>query len=216
MPGCALHPDYRHCPGRQIGGSTGRLFQVLILPMIVCGCTGVPEGISPVKAFDLDRYLGTWYEIARLDHSFERGLNDVSAEYSLREDGGVRVINRGYSVAEGSWKEAEGKAFFAGARDEGYLKVSFFGPFYGSYIVFELDQADYQYAFVAGNSRSYLWFLSRTPTVSEALLEHFIRRAGELGFDTGGLILVEHREPGQLHNERRSTVRRGIQTGGAQ
>jgi lipocalin len=132
MPDCALHPDYRHCTGRQIAVDTGVLFQVLFLSMIVCGCTGVPEGIFPVKAFDLDRYLGTWYEIARLDHSFERGLDDVSAEYSLRDDGGVRVINRGFLVAEDTWKEAEGKAYFAGAPDEGYLKVSFIGPFYGS------------------------------------------------------------------------------------
>jgi apolipoprotein D and lipocalin family protein len=199
MPDCALHPDYRHCTGRQNAGSTGRLFLVLFLSMIVCGCTGVPEGISPVKAFDLDRYLGTWYEIARLDHSFERGLDDVSAEYSLRDDGGVRVINRGFLVAEETWKEAEGKAYFAGAPDEGYLKVSFFGPFYGSYIVFELDQADYQYAFVAGNSKSYLWFLSRTPTVNAVLLAHFIERAAELGFDTDGLIFVGHRRSGEQH-----------------
>jgi len=169
------------------------------LSVFACGCTGVPEGISPVKAFNIDRYLGTWYEIARLDHSFERGLDDVSAEYSLREDGGVRVINRGFSVTEGSWKEAEGKAYFAGARDEGYLKVSFFGPFYGSYIVFELDQANYQYAFVAGNSKSYLWFLSRTPTVNAALLAHFIERVAELGFDTDGLIFVEQRRSGERH-----------------
>jgi len=199
MPDCALHPGYRHCTGRQIAGGTGRLCQVLLLSVFACGCTGVPEGISPVKAFNIDRYLGTWYEIARLDHSFERGLDDVSAEYSLREDGGVRVINRGFSVTEGSWKEAEGKAYFAGARDEGYLKVSFFGPFYGSYIVFELDQANYQYAFVAGNSKSYLWFLSRTPTVNAALLAHFIERVAELGFDTDGLIFVEQRRSGERH-----------------
>lgn len=178
---------------RRLAPEARRLWQALLLSMLVFGCTGVPEGITPVRPFDLDRYLGTWYEIARLDHPFERGLENVSAEYSLREDGDVRVINRGFSAAGGGWKVAEGRARFAGARDEGYLKVSFFGPFYGAYVVFELDQEDYRYAFVAGNSRSYLWFLSRTPKVSEALRDHFIRRAGELGFDTGGLIFVEHR-----------------------
>ena len=99
----------------------------------------------------MERYLGKWYEIARLDHSFERGLSRVTAEYSLRDDGGLRVLNRGYAAADGEWSTAEGKAYFVRERDVGYLKVSFFGPFYGSYVIFELDDADYQYAFIAGN-----------------------------------------------------------------
>lgn len=191
MSDCALYPGCGH--STRLAQETLSLCRVLLLAVLACGCTGIPEGITPVRPFDLDRYLGTWYEIARLDHPFERGLEHVSAEYSLREDGDVQVINRGFSAARDGWEVADGRARFAGTRDEGYLKVSFFGPFYGAYVVFELDQEDYQYAFVAGNSRSYLWFLSRTPTVSEALLEHFIRRAGELGFDTGGLIFVEQR-----------------------
>jgi apolipoprotein D and lipocalin family protein len=88
----------------------------------------------------LERYLGKWYEIARLDHSFERGLEKVSATYSLRDDGGVRVENRGFSQKKNTWKAAEGKAYFVRDSNEGYLKVSFFGPFYGSYVIFELDQ----------------------------------------------------------------------------
>jgi apolipoprotein D and lipocalin family protein len=168
-----------------------RRFRILLLSVFLGGCTGIPDGVTPVKGFDLHRYLGTWYEIARLDHSFERGLEKVTAEYSLREDGGMRVINRGFSAAENRWKEAEGRAYFMGGQEEGYLKVSFFGPFYGSYVVFELDQEDYQYAFISGNSISYLWLLSRTPTVSSALLERFIKRSAELGFATDDLILVE-------------------------
>jgi apolipoprotein D and lipocalin family protein len=169
-----------------------RVLVLLAASGLLGGCTSVPEGIEPVQGFALGRYLGIWYEIARLDHSFERGLQRVTAAYSLREDGGVRVINRGFSVADGAWREAEGRAYFVAGPDVGHLKVSFFGPFYGSYVVFDLDEDDYQYAFVAGNDRSYLWFLARTPSVSDDLMQRFIRTARELRFDTDGLIFVEH------------------------
>ena len=162
------------------------------MSLFVNGCMGAPEGVHPVEDFEYNKYLGKWYEIARLDHSFERGLNSVTAEYSLRDDGGLRVINRGFSSAENKWKEAEGKAYFVRGQDEGYLKVSFFGPFYGSYIVFDLDKEKYQYAFVAGYNKSYLWLLSRTPTVSNELVDEFVKRSEALGFDTANLIFVEH------------------------
>lgn len=163
---------------------------LLAMPALLTGCLGMPQGVRPVTGFELDRYLGTWYEIARLDHSFERGLTRVTAEYSLREDGGVRVVNRGYSTEKQVWKEAVGKAYFVEDESTGYLKVSFFGPFYGSYVVFELDQAGYQYAFISGPDTSYLWLLARTPTVSVELLQRFMQRATALGFDTDALILV--------------------------
>jgi apolipoprotein D and lipocalin family protein len=162
----------------------------LLLSLALTGCVGIPEGVQPVQGFELDRYLGKWYEIARLDHSFERGLSQVTAEYSLRNDGGVRVVNRGYSVVDGEWQEAEGKAYFVEGADSGYLKVSFFGPFYGSYIVFELDAEDYQYAFVSGPDKSYLWLLARAPTVSDGLKDRFLERAAALGFQTDELIFV--------------------------
>jgi len=168
------------------------LLRIMLLALLAGGCTGIPEGVTPVGDLEIDRYLGKWYEIARLDHSFERGLARVSAEYSLRGDGGLKVVNRGFSAADDAWKEAEGKAYFAGAPGVGHLKVSFFGPFYGSYVVFELDQDNYQHAFVAGYNKSYLWLLARTPTVSDALVQRFVSRAGELGFDTGKLIFVSH------------------------
>ena len=168
------------------------LFSLLLAPLLLAGCVGTPEGVEPVTGFELDRYLGRWYEIARLDHSFERGLENITAEYSLRDDGGVRVINRGYSIEKGEWNEAEGKAYFVESEDTGYLKVSFFGPFYGSYIVFELDQEDYRYAFVSGPDTSYLWLLSREPEVSQEVMQKFKQRAGALGFDTGALIFVDH------------------------
>ena len=158
---------------------------------MLAGCVGLPQGVEPVRGFDLDRYLGKWYEIARLDHSFERGLHQVTATYSLREDGGVRVLNRGYDTAAGAWDEAEGKAYFVETDDLGYLKVSFFGPFYGSYVVFELDP-DYRHAFISGPDRSYLWLLARTPEVDPTVLERFRTRATELGFDLSELVLVDH------------------------
>ena len=128
---------------------------VLVLFLILMGCVGIPDNVKPVDNFKLEKYLGQWYEIARLENRFERGLSRITAEYRLREDGGVRVLNRGYSVNENKWKEAEGKAYFVKEPDQGYLKVSFLGPFYGSYIVFELDHEHYQYALVCGPDKSY-------------------------------------------------------------
>lgn len=171
-----------------------KLAGIIFILLTLSGCLGTPEGITPVKNFELQRYLGQWYEIARLDHRFERGLENISANYSLRDDGGVTVLNRGYSIEDGEWQDAQGKAYFVEDDDVGYLKVSFFGPFYGSYVVFELDQQDYQYAYVTGPDRSYLWFLSRTPTVSQQQLDEFVESASRLGFDTEQLIFVDHSE----------------------
>ena len=163
--------------------------------LCLCGCLGMPPGVTPVSDFELDRYLGTWYEIARLDHSFERGLEQVTANYALRSDGGVRILNRGFDTDKQAWDEAEGKAWFVESENTGYLKVSFFGPFYGSYVIFELDQDDYQYAFVSGPDTSYLWLLSRTPTVDPALLTRFRVEAERLGFPVDGLVLVNQETP---------------------
>ena len=160
--------------------------------LLLTACTGLPKGIEPVQPFDLERYLGTWYEIARLDHRFERGLQQVSATYSLREDGTVRVVNRGWDVEKREWSSAEGRAMFVGSDNTAHLKVSFFGPFYGSYAVFDLD-ADYRHASVTGNDRSYLWFLSRTPEVSAAALEAFRATATAAGFDLADLVIVDQR-----------------------
>lgn len=163
-----------------------------LLAFVFYGCVGVPENIKPVSNFELEKYLGQWYEIARLDHSFERGLSQVTANYSLRDDGGVRVINRGYAESEQTWREKEGKAYFVDGMDIGYLKVSFFGPFYGSYIVFELDQDNYQYSLVSGPDKSYFWILARTPTIDQNLLDQLVAKAAAKGFDTSALIYVQH------------------------
>jgi apolipoprotein D and lipocalin family protein len=159
--------------------------------LVLAGCVGRPENIVPVNNFETTRYLGKWYEIARLDHSFERGLSHVTADYSLRQDGGLKVLNRGYKEADAKWKEAEGKAYFVDKKDVGYLKVSFFGPFYGSYIVFDLDQQDYSYSMISGPDKSYLWLLSRTPTMDPALQQRLVEKARGLGFDTSKLIYVK-------------------------
>jgi apolipoprotein D and lipocalin family protein len=135
--------------------------------------------------------MGRWYEIARLDHSFERGMEQVSATYELRPDGTVSVLNRGYRAGKAEWDEASGKAKFVGKPDVGALKVSFFGPFYGSYNIVDLDPG-YQHALIAGPNRSYLWILSRTPAPPRAEVERLVAKAQSLGFDTSQLIYVKH------------------------
>ncbi|MBI9019845.1 MAG: lipocalin family protein [Verrucomicrobia bacterium] len=162
-----------------------------LLLLLLCGCAGVPKGIEPVTGFDLPRYLGTWYEIVRLDHSFERGLSHVSAEYSMRPDGGVRVLNKGRDATD--WKTAEGRAYFVGDAGTGHLKVSFFGPFYGAYIIFDLDKENYQTAYVCGPNRKYLWLLSRTPVLPQDEIDRFIRQSFALGFDTDALIFPDQK-----------------------
>jgi apolipoprotein D and lipocalin family protein len=167
----------------------------LMATLLLAGCVGAPEGVKPVQGFELNRYLGRWYEIARLDHSFERGLSHVTADYSLREKGGVRVLNRGYSEKTKEWKAAEGRAYFVKSPDQGFLKVSFFRPFYGSYVVFELDQKNYQYAIISGPNKSYLWILARKPELDPELKQKLISRAAALGFDTSKLVFPEQKQP---------------------
>lgn len=165
---------------------------LIFASVIVSACTGLPKGTSAVSGFELDRYLGTWYEIARLDHRFERGLTNVSANYTLRDDDGVRVVNRGFSTKTAEWEEAIGKAYLVDAPDVGQLKVSFFGPFYGGYNILELDIEDYQYALVAGPDRSYLWILARSPDLPEAIVQSLVEKARSLEFPVDELIYVSH------------------------
>jgi apolipoprotein D and lipocalin family protein len=164
--------------------------------LLLTGCTSVPDGVKPVDDFQLNRYLGKWYEIARLDHSFERGLTQVTAEYELQDDGSVVVINRGFDGENNEWKEAKGRAYFVGDSDIGHLKVSFFGPFYASYIIAELDKGGYQYALVTGPDHDYLWILSRHPELSEDVTSQLMQKGKKWGFDTDSLIYVE-----QSHNK---------------
>jgi apolipoprotein D and lipocalin family protein len=155
--------------------------------LFLVGCVGIPENIKPISNFNAQKYLGTWHEIARLDHSFERGLINISANYSLRDDGGIKVLNRGYSPEKKEWNEAEGKAYFVQSPSDGYLKVSFFEPFYGSYIIFDLDE-NYRYSLISGPDKSYFWLLARDKKIDEAVKTKLISKAAALGFDTSKLI----------------------------
>lgn len=167
-----------------------RLLKLLVLTLSLTACASIPPGVEPVSGFELERYLGQWYEIARLDHRFERGLDNVTAHYSLNDDGSVRVENRGFSAEENQWRNAVGKARLAGEEDVGKLEVSFFGPFYGPYVIFELDKKDYQHAFVTSGGNA-LWLLARTPTISEALKAEFLERVAAAGYATNELIFVD-------------------------
>lgn len=167
----------------------------LLALVLQSGCMGVPDGAKVVTGFELQRYLGTWYEIARLDHRFERGMSNVTADYSIRDDGGVRVVNRGYVTESQEWNEAVGKAYLVGDANVGQLKVSFFGPFYGAYNILELDKDGYEYALVAGPDLDYLWILARSPDLDQNIVTALVGKAASLGFPTGDLIYVNHEQP---------------------
>ena len=163
---------------------------IFCLSLLLGGCVGIPDNVEPVRDFDANRYLGTWYEIARLEHSFEKGLEKVTARYSLREDGGIKVVNRGFDPDSGKWKESVGKAYFVGDAHTGRLKVSFFGPFYGGYNIIFLGK-DYSYSVVCGPGRDYLWILAREPKMAEPLLAELVTKVKALGFDADKLIFVK-------------------------
>jgi len=157
-----------------------------------CSTTLDPD-VVPVSNFKADKYLGTWYEIARIENRFEKGLTQVTANYSYRDDGGIKVLNKGFNTKKDKWDEAVGKAYFVGDKDKGHLKVSFFGPIYGPYVVFELDE-NYQYSFVTNHNKKYLWFLSRTAEVTPEMKEKFLRRVKDMGFETENLVWVDQSE----------------------
>jgi lipocalin len=139
---------------------------------------------STVKALDLERYLGTWYEIARFPHSFEKDLVGVKATYSLKENGKIKVVNQGYkNTLDGKLKTATGKAYIPDPNDSAKLKVSFFWFFYGDYFVMELDEENYQWAVIGSNSPGFLWILSRSPQMEQSLYEDLITRIKNRGYN---------------------------------
>jgi apolipoprotein D and lipocalin family protein len=160
--------------------------------VFMVGCTGQPEGVTPVTPFDVARYEGKWYEIMRLDHSFERGLDNVTADYAVRGDGSLDVLNRGLERSKCLWNEAEGRAQFQGSPNVASLSVTFFWPFAGGYHVFALDQEGYQWAAVSGPTREYLWILARRPDLPAETRDRIVETAGDLGFPIEKLILVDH------------------------
>lgn len=167
-----------------------------VLSVIVLGlaaCTGLPPGIEPVQ-FDAQRYTGEWFEIMRLDHSFERGLTNVRASYTLKPDGRVEVINKGFDPKECRWRDATGSASFQSASHVASLSVTFFPPFAGGYHVFALDR-NYQWALVAGPTRDYLWILARKPVLAPDLRARLVKEAQAKGFPVEQLILVDQSTP---------------------
>lgn len=167
------------------------LLSGLIALVILSSCASIPKGATPVKPFDKAKYLGKWYEIARLDFRFERNLNNTTAEYSVNADGTIKVVNRGYNYVEKKRTEAVAKAKFAGDTNVGMLRVSFFGPFYSGYNVIALDK-DYKYALVAGENLKYIWILSREKTIPDDIKENYLVIAKKVGYDVSELIWVEH------------------------
>jgi len=173
----------------QIGAAAG-----LAVVAMVAGCSSrvsIPRGAVAVKPFDKSKYLGKWYEIARMDFRFEKNLNNVTANYSLNSDGSIRVDNKGYNYQKKEWKESIGKARFVYSEEEGRLKVSFFGPFYAGYNVIAVDD-DYRYAMIAGNNLGYLWILSRTPDIPAPVRIAYLKQAGSLGYDVSKLVWTTH------------------------
>lgn len=178
--------------------STSALFRATAIALVITGAAAalpgcavsVPQGVQPVTNFDASKYMGTWYELARIDHRFEKGLTQVTATYSLNADGSVTVLNRGYDPAKQQWREAQGKACFLRQADEAALKVSFFGPFYGGYNVVSLDD-QYQTALVIGSSVDYVWILSRSKTIAEAQRQALLEKAQSLGVDLAQVVRVE-------------------------
>jgi apolipoprotein D and lipocalin family protein len=160
-----------------------------IIIMTLFSCSTIPKGVEAVKDFEKERYLGKWYEIARIDFKFEKDLNNTTAEYSQMEDGKIKVLNGGFNYKKNKWQAATGKAKFVGSNEIAMLKVSFFGPFYAGYNVIKLDK-DYQYALVSGKNFDYLWILSRTPVMPETIKDEYVKFAQSAGFDTSRLIWV--------------------------
>ena len=189
-----MNPSWRCSSNLRISIQRAAFALTVLLVAVACSTTP-PAGMTPVTPFEIARYAGKWYEIARLDHSFERGLSDVSATYTQQPDGSVEVINRGHDG--GQWRQAVGRALFTGPADRASLKVSFFGPFYGGYHVVALDQRDYRWAMVVGPDRDYLWILARDKALPASVREQLLNQASELGIDVSRLLWVSQtREDG--------------------
>jgi apolipoprotein D and lipocalin family protein len=171
---------------------TSSLFTLsFLLLWLFPACVSIPKNVKPVKPFDSNKYLGKWYEIARLDMRFERNLNNVTATYSLNENGTIKVDNKGYDYVDAKWKQNVGKAKFLKGKDLGSLKVSFFGPFYAGYHVVAIDE-NYQHALVAGSNKKYLWILSRSKSIPDNIKQEYLKTAQNMGYNTDALIWVEH------------------------
>ena len=170
---------------------------IIVLSVFFSGCAGIPDRLTPVTGFETEKYLGKWYEIARLDHRFERNMINVSAVYTVADNDYITVLNRGYDEVKKKWKQISGKARLIADKNTGSLKVSFFGPFYSGYHIIALDKEAYRYAMVTGPKRSYLWILSRSKSLDEKILAGLVAQAGKWGFETDKLIYVKQEQQGE-------------------
>ncbi len=169
--------------------------------VLLSNCASIPKKAKAVTNFDAKKYLGTWYEIARFDYRFEKNMDNVTAQYSLKDNGNIRVFNSGHDYKKETWKSSTGEAKFRISKTVGALKVSFFKPFYAGYNVVAIDE-EYQYALVAGRNLKYLWLLSRKKTIPESVKQSYIKLAEEIGYDTNKLIWVKHDKENPLLNAR--------------
>ena len=158
---------------------------------LLSSCSSIPKNAKPVNNFDVGRYLGSWYEIARFDYRFEKNLDNVAAQYSTKNETEIKVVNSGYNFKKKKWKSTTGSAKFAKEKSVGALKVSFFKPFYAGYNVVAIDE-DYKYALIAGRNLKYLWLLSRNKTMPEEIKSQYLKKAEQIGYDTSKLVWVKH------------------------
>lgn len=173
---------------------TREINYLLLIAIIMIGfssCASIPEGAVAVTPFDKAKYLGKWYEIARLDFKYERNMDNTTAEYSLNDNGTIKVDNRGYNYKKGKWQQAIGKAKFVGDENLAMLKVSFFGPFYSGYNVIAIDK-NYKYALIAGASLKYLWILSRETSIPNDIKESYLKISQGIGYNTDNLLWIKH------------------------
>ena len=169
------------------------LYALIVFTIIIglYSCATIPKNAKAVNSFDKEKYLGKWYEIARFDFKFEKNLDNTTAEYSLNENGSVKVENNGYNTIKNEWKQAIGKAKFVGNDKTAMLKVSFFGPFYSGYNVIAIDE-NYKYALIAGANLNYLWILSRETNIPENIKAEYLTLAESIGFETSNLLWINH------------------------
>lgn len=165
----------------------GFVMLAIILGELFIRCKSMTRNIKPVSNFEVEKYLGNWYEIARFDFMFEKNMSNVRANYSMNRDGTINVVNSGFDLSSSKMKTKFGRMKFAGDKGTGALKVSFFRPIYSEYNIIALD-SQYRHAMVCGNSYDLLWILSRTPAISDDVKREYLSLAQELGFNTDKLV----------------------------
>ncbi len=166
---------------------TGGIFALAATALLLKSKRTIPRGLTAVENFDKAKYLGKWFEIARLDHRFEKNQTYVTAQYDLNNDGSIKVTNSGFDTIKNKERSIVGKARFVKDEHTGMLEVSFFGPFYSGYNVIAIDK-DYKYALVAGKNRAYLWLLSREGSIPKTIINKYLKIAEDAGYDTSKLI----------------------------